>query len=83
LAVEKGYMEIYNNKYCWIDTGKGTIAKLGYFLSFVYKKPRPFNALETYFNVKKLSSAITQSEYEPKRIDVIIWRDKMKKDLGF
>ena len=82
LAVKKGYMKICDNKYCWIDTGRGTIAKLAYFLSFVYLPTRPYNDLEEYFGVKKLSSAVAQAEYKPKRNDVKTWRNKMKTDLN-
>ena len=75
-------MRIDNDKYCWIDTGRAK-AKLGYFLNFVYKNPRPLSLIETYFDVKKISSAISQAEYPTKRNDAVQWRNKMDQDFGF
>lgn len=52
----------------------GDIVRLGYFCSKVYSNPRPINALENYFGVKKLSASISQAEADPKRSDAKQWR---------
>ena len=60
---------------------KKSQAQLGYFCSKVFSQPRPINALEEFFGKKKLSASITQAECEPKRKDVIKWRDEMDKAI--
>lgn len=76
-AVEAGLME---KNFKWT----GTPAQLGYFCSKAYKQPRPINSLENFFNVKKLSSAITKAEIStPKRADVIEWRKKQDEEIFY
>lgn len=76
-AVKAGLME---KDFKW----KGTTAQLGYFCSKAYKQPRPINSLENFFNVKKLSSAITNAEtVTPKRADVIEWRKKQDEEIFY
>lgn len=76
-AVDAGLMSI---DYKWI----GQLARLGYFCSKVYKQPRPINALEQFFNVKRLAAAITQAETaEVKRSDVKQWRAEIDEAVFF
>lgn len=69
----------YINGHKWI----GRNVRLAYFCSKVYDNPRPINALEDYFGVKKLSASISQAELEPKRSDVIEWRKKIDDSIFY
>ena len=62
---------------------KESQAQLGYFCFKVFSNPRPINALEDFFRVKKLSASISQAEYEPKRKDVKKWRAAMDKAIFY
>lgn len=57
---------------------KKSQVQLAYFCSRVFENPRPINALEDFFGVKKLSASISQAETaEPKRKDAMKWRKEM------
>ena len=75
-AVEAGLM---TEQFEWLATQ----AQLGYFCLKVFENPRPINSLETFFEVKKLSSSITQASYEARRADVKKWRAKQDKEIFF
>lgn len=77
-ALENGYMDWFEGKAAW----KEIFAKLGYFCKKAYKQPRPINDLEKFFNVRKLSAAISQAG-EAKRADVIAWRAEMDSLIFF
>lgn len=51
--------------------------RLGYICAKCFNPPRPYNRLEEFFGVKKLSSSIYQAEEEPKRADVKKWRKEI------
>lgn len=74
-AEDAGYMD--GNK--WLKSQ----VQLGYFCSKVFAHPRPINALEGFFGIKKLSASITQAECEPKRADVKKWRDAMDEEIFY
>lgn len=78
-AIEKGYMEQKGNGCRWLRTK----AQLGYFCSRAYTQPRPLNAIEVFFGVKKISSSITQADYEATRIDVKTWRKEIDDTLFY
>lgn len=78
-AIEKGYMEQNGNGCKWL----GSKAQLGYFCSRAYVQPRPLNAIEDFFGVKKISSSITQADYKAKRIDVKAWRKEIDDTLFY
>lgn len=82
-AVEAGFMEKTDTGYNWLFGGSKGQARLGYFLSKVYKSPRPINYLERCFNVKKLSSSISMACYEAKRNDVKLWRKEIDNNIFF
>ena len=74
-AEEAGYMDGHK----WLKSQ----VQLGYFCIKVFAQPRPINALEEFFGIKKLSASITQAECEPKRADVKKWRDAMDKAIFY
>ncbi len=78
-AIEKGYMEQNGNGCRWLRTK----AQLGYFCSRVYAQPRPLNAIEDFFGVKKISSSITQADYAATRVDVKTWRKEIDDALFY
>lgn len=78
-AIEKGYMEQNGNGCRWLRTK----AQLGYFCSRVYAQPRPLNAIEDFFGVKKISSSITQADYAVTRVDVKKWRKEIDDTLFY
>jgi hypothetical protein len=70
----------------YVDNGKWikSQVQLAYFCSKVYSNPRPINALEDYFGVKKLSASISQVELEtPKRSDAIQWRKEIDDNIFY
>ncbi|MBD5272939.1 MAG: hypothetical protein HDS42_06735 [Bacteroides sp.] len=74
-AIERGFIKPISTGFEWIPImGRGANAQLGYFLSKIYSQPRPINALERLFDVKKLSTYLSNAEHEVKRADVIKWR---------
>lgn len=75
-AMERGYIKTTTTGLEWvaIGGGRGGNAQLGYFLSRIYPQPRPINALERLFDVKKLSSNLTNAEFDYKRANVKRWR---------
>lgn len=75
-AVVAGLM---TKQYKWLESQ----AQLGYFCLKAFEQPRPLNTLEAFFNVKKLSSSITQATYEAKRADVKKWRTEQDKKIFF
>lgn len=75
-AVVTGLM---TKQYKWLESQ----AQLGYFCLKAFEQPRPLNTLEAFFNVKKLSSSITQATYEAKRADVKKWRTEQDKKIFF
>lgn len=74
-AEEAGYMDGQK----WMESQ----VQLGYFCSKVFSHPRPINALEEFFGVKKLSASISQAECEPKRADGKKWRNAMDKAIFY
>lgn len=74
-AEEAGYMDGHK----WLESQ----VQLGYFCSKAYHHPRPINALEEFFGVKKLSASISQAECEPKRADGKKWRNAMDKAIFY
>ncbi|MBQ9575549.1 MAG: hypothetical protein IJV11_01585 [Muribaculaceae bacterium] len=72
-AIEAGYIETTATGASW----KGTKAKLGYFCMKAFQPPRPINAIEQLFGIKRLSGAITQASYDVKRADVLKWRGEI------
>ncbi len=74
-AMERGYINTTSTGLEWVAIGgRGGKAQLGYFLSKIYPHPRPINALEKFFDVKKLSADLTNAELDYKRADVVRWR---------
>ena len=83
-AVKAGYMEMTATEYKWLETQERAQAKLGYLCLKTFEQPRPVTAIEQYFGVKgRLSGAITQASYEPKRADVRKWRAEMDNTIFF
>ena len=75
-AVAAGLM---SEQFKWLATK----AQLGYFCYNTYSQPRPLTALERFFDVKKLSSDITNASIPAKRADVKKWRAKQDKEIFF
>ena len=82
-AVAAGYMKQGNNGYRWLFGGRKGQARLGYFCLKVYSPPRPISYLERLFNVRKLSSSVTNAGFEPKRADVKKWRKEMDDNIFY
>lgn len=84
-AIEKGFMEKTDNGFKWLYGGNRGQIRLGYFCSKVYNIPRPINALEEAFGVKKLSSSISiATECQAvRRADARKWRDRIDSDIFF
>ena len=84
-AIEKGFMEKTDNGFKWLYGGNRGQIRLGYFCSKVYNIPRPINALEEAFGVKKLSSSISiATECQAvRRADVSKWRDHIDSEIFF
>ena len=84
-AIEKGFMEKTDNGFKWLYGGNRGQIRLGYFCSKVYNNPRPVNALEEAFGVKKLSSSISiATECQAvRRADVSKWRDHIDSEIFF
>lgn len=78
-AVEAGYMELTETGYLW----SGAQVRLGYFIHKTYNSPRPFAALEKYFNKGRLSASTTQASYKVNRADVVKWRADMDNKIFF
>lgn len=76
-AIQVGYIKRNGNYYEWTFGGNRRQVRLGYFCSKVFTNPRPIDALETLFKVKKLSSSITQSTNEALRADVKAWKNEI------
>ena len=77
-AMERGYIKTTSTGLEWVAIGgRGGNAQLGYFLSKIYPQPRPINELERLFNVKKLSTNLTNAGLEIKRADVVRWRTEI------
>lgn len=75
-AVAAGLM---SEQFEWLATK----AQLGYFCYNTYSQPRPLTMLERFFDVKKLSSDITNASITAKRADVRKWRAKQDKEIFF
>jgi hypothetical protein len=75
-AVAAGLM---SEQFEWLATK----AQLGYFCYKTYSQPRPLTVLERFFDVKKLSSDITNASIEAKRADVKKWRARQDKEIFF
>ena len=78
-AVENGFMVIDDGRYKWKDETRGSRAKLAYFCEQVYCHNRiigtlPEQALNWYFNVNRLGSAIS-ALYDAKKPQA--WRSKI------
>lgn len=84
-AIEKGFMEKTDNGFKWLYGGNRGQIRLGYFCSKVYNIPRPINALEEAFRVRKLSSSISiATECQAvRRADVSKWRDHIDSEIFF
>ena len=84
-AIEKGFIEKTDNGFKWLYGGNRGQIRLGYFCSKVYNIPRPINALEEAFGVKKLSSSISiATECQAvRRADVSKWRDHIDSEIFF
>ena len=83
-AIEKGFMEKTGNGFKWLYGGDKGQIRLGYFCLRVYDHPRPINALEEAFGVKKISSSISSAECQPaRRADARKWRDRIDSDIFF
>ena len=83
-AIEKGFMEKTGNGFKWLYGGDKGQIRLGYFCLKVYDHPRPINALEEAFGVKKISSSISSAECQPaRRADARKWRDRIDSDIFF
>ncbi len=75
-AVDAGLM---SEQYKWLESK----SQLGYFCYKIYERPRPINELERFFDVKKLSSDITNASISAKRADVKKWRARQDKEIFF
>ncbi len=82
-ALECGWIEVSGKGCTWLYGGRRGQVRLGYFCSKVYDMPRPINTLEEVFNVKKLSSSITNAEVGSKRADVVRWKKEMDDRIFF
>lgn len=83
-AIERGFIKQTSTGFEWIPImGRGGKAQLGYFLSMIYQRPRPINTLERLFDVKKLSTYLSNADYEAKRADVIRWRTEIDKIFAY
>lgn len=69
-AVGMGMMERTDTGGKWLTA----VARLGYVCRRIFPQPRPIAALEKYFGVTKLSTAITNAGLEAVRADVKKWR---------
>ena len=78
-AIKKGYMEKTDTGYKWLMSQ----VQLGYFCSKVFNEPRPINAIEKLFDLKKVSASITQAETPAKRADVKKWRAEIDKKIFY
>lgn len=77
-AIEREFIKHTSTGFEWIPImGRGGNTQLGYFLSKIYQQPRPIDILERLFNVKKLSTYLSNAGYEAKRADVKRWRAKI------
>ena len=74
-AVEAKFMKLTPTGAKWLKP----LARLGYLCFKIYPQPRPITALEKYFNVRKLSSNITNASIDARRADVIKWRAEIDK----
>ncbi|MDE6754806.1 MAG: hypothetical protein K2J82_09390 [Muribaculaceae bacterium] len=88
-AIERGFIKITSTGLRWITIGggRGGKAQLGYFLCKVYPPHRPTNYLEKVFDVKKLSTDITNGDLlrkkEPDEIRADVMRYKTEIDKIF
>lgn len=79
-AIDAGFMELTENGAKWLLEQ----VKLAYFCSRIYDSPRPISDLEKFFNIRGLSALISQvTVNEPKRADVVKWRNDIDKKIFF
>ena len=78
-ALEHSYLNWSGSNATW----ERKFTQLGYFCNKIYKSPRPINDLEKFFNVRKLSAAISQADNKAIRADVIAWRAEMDSLIFF
>lgn len=80
-AISANYMQRTKDGYKWLKTQ----IQLGYFCLNVFDNPRPINALERLFDVKKLSASISSAESHksnPKaRADVRKWINDIERAI--
>lgn len=82
-ALKCGYIKKTPNGFKWQFGGNKGQARLGYFCLKIFNHPRPISPLEKLFEVRKLSSSITNAEIPPKRDDVKRWRKEIDTKIFF
>lgn len=77
-AIDAGLIKRTQQGFTWVPLhGRGANTQLGYFCCKVFSTPYPISALEKAFNVRKLSTNITNGSIPTedfKRADVKRWR---------
>lgn len=78
-CIEQGWMTLTEQGAKWNEPQ----VRLGYVCINIYRKPYPYTALESYFNIQKIAGSIAQAENNALTTKVKKWREEIDTKIFF